>query len=156
MNFNRNKITYLKKNGCLIIALCSIQWFIFLSFWPPLLWGAMTFPILFFFTIFNMPYVPIGGVQVLFKHQKTIEHPFGSCLPWTFKCSITRQFTYVVATQFATKKQLKDLTHMSFLWIPCHKLYKEGVLSYVFTLKYTCHFEMSSKNINPKGKIKNK
>jgi hypothetical protein len=62
---------------------------------------------------------------------------------------------YVVATQFATKKQLKDLTHMPCLGIPCHKLYKKGLFSYVFTLKYTCHFGMSSKKFNLKGKIKN-
>jgi hypothetical protein len=45
---------------------------------------------------------------------------------------------------------------MFFFWIPCHKLYKEGVISYVFTLKYTCHFGMNSKKFNPKSKIKNK
>jgi hypothetical protein len=43
---------------------------------------------------------------------------------------------------------------MLCFWIPCHKLYKEGVISYVFKLKYTCHFGMSSKKFNPKGKIK--
>ncbi len=59
---------------------------------------------------------------------------------------------FVVATQFVTKNQLENLTHMICLWIPCHKLYKECVFSYVFTLKYTCHFEMSSKKLNLKGK----
>jgi hypothetical protein len=33
----------------------------------------------------------------------------------------------IVATQFAIKKQLKDLTQMFCVLIPCHKLYKEGV-----------------------------
>jgi hypothetical protein len=60
---------------------------------------------------------------------------------------------YVVATQF-TIKTLEDLTHMLCFLIPCHKLYKEGVLFYVFTLKYTCHFGMNSKKLNPKGNLK--
>jgi hypothetical protein len=38
--------------------------------------------------------------------------------------------------------------------IPCYKLYKEGLLSYVLTLKYMCHFEMTSKELNLKEKHK--
>ncbi len=59
---------------------------------------------------------------------------------------------FIIAIQFATKEQLKDLTHIFCFWIPCYKLYKEGVFSYVFTLKYMCHFEMNSKNLNLKAK----
>jgi hypothetical protein len=64
----------------------------------------------------------------------------------------------IVATQFATNEQLKDLTHMFCLRIPCYKLYKESLFSYVFTLKYMCDFEMHLKKLNPKAKhkIKNK
>jgi hypothetical protein len=42
--------------------------------------------------------------------------------------------------------------------IPCYKLYKEGLFSYVFTLKQLCHFGMSFKKLNQyaKHKIKNK
>ncbi len=56
----------------------------------------------------------------------------------------------VITIQFATKKQLKDLTHMFCFQIPCRKLYKEGAFSYVLTLKYKCHFGMSSKKFNLK------
>ncbi len=42
---------------------------------------------------------------------------------------------FVVATQFVTKKQVENLTQMFCLRIPCHKLYKECVFSYVFILK---------------------
>ncbi len=41
---------------------------------------------------------------------------------------------------------------MLCLGIPCHKLYKEGVFSYVIMFKYMCHFGMSSKNLNLKSK----
>jgi hypothetical protein len=34
---------------CLGIGFCNIWWFVFLRFWPPLLWGAITFSILFRF-----------------------------------------------------------------------------------------------------------
>ncbi len=36
--------------------------------------------------------------------------------------------------------------------IPCYKLYKKYLFSYVFTLKYMCHFGMNSKNLNLKAK----
>jgi len=57
------------------------------------------------------------------------------------------QLIYIIITiQFATKKQLKDLTHIFFLQIPCYKLYKKCFF-YVLTLKYMCQFEMNSKNL---------
>jgi hypothetical protein len=46
----------------------------------------------------------------------------------------------MVVTQFVVKEQLKYLTHMFCFSIPCYKLYKEGLLSYVLTLKYMYHF----------------
>ncbi len=60
----------------------------------------------------------------------------------------------IVTIQFATNEQLKDLTHMICLQIPCYKLYKEGLFSYVFTLKYMCHFGMNLKKLNLKAKHK--
>jgi hypothetical protein len=64
----------------------------------------------------------------------------------------------IIATQFATTEQLKDLTHMLCFQIPCYKLYKEGLFFYVLTLKYMCHFGVSLKKLNQKAKhkIKNK
>jgi hypothetical protein len=57
----------------------------------------------------------------------------------------------------AINEQLKDLIHMICLQIPCYKLYKEDLFSYVLTLKYMCHFGMSSKKLKlkVKHKIKN-
>ncbi len=64
----------------------------------------------------------------------------------------------MVVTQFATNEQPKDLIHMLCFQIPCYKLYKKGLFSYVLTLKYMCHFGMSLKkfNLKAKYKIKNK
>jgi hypothetical protein len=59
---------------------------------------------------------------------------------------------FIVATQFVTKKQLKDLTNMFYLWIPCYKLYKKGLLSYVLTLKYMHHLQWVKKNLTQKVK----
>jgi len=59
---------------------------------------------------------------------------------------------FIVATQFAVKEQLKDLTHMLCFWISYYKLYKEGMFSYVFTFKYMCHFGMSLEKLDLKGK----
>ena len=65
-----------------------------------------------------------------------------------------KHLSVIVVTQFATNEQLKDLTHMFCLQIPCYKLYKQGFISYVFTLKYMCHFGMSKKlNLKAKHKI---
>jgi len=43
--------------------------------------------------IFSAPNAPIGGVQVLFGHQKQQRPPLGSSLPWVLKCSITDRST---------------------------------------------------------------
>jgi len=43
--------------------------------------------------IFSASNVPIGGIQVLFWHQKQWSPPLGSDLPWARKCSVTGQFT---------------------------------------------------------------
>ncbi len=66
---------------------------------------------------------------------------------------VINNLSVIIATQFATKEQLKDLSHMFFFQIPCYKLYKKGVFKYFLTLKYKCHFEMSSKKFNLKVKL---
>jgi hypothetical protein len=43
---------------------------------------------------------------------------------------------------------------MFCLQIPRYKLYREGLFSYVFTLKYMCHFRMSLTKFNLKAKHK--
>ncbi len=84
------------------------------------------------------------GIQVLLKHKKN-----GTLLLdlACFEC-----INVIVATQIAINEQLKDLTHMFYFLIPCHKPYKEGLISYVFTLKYMCHFERNFKKLNRKAK----
>jgi hypothetical protein len=84
---------------------------------------------------FSAPNAPIGGVQVLIRHQKN------GALPLDLACF--EHLNVIVLTQFAINEQLKDLTHMFCLRIPRYKLYKEGLFSYVLTLKYMCHFGMS-------------
>jgi len=83
--------------------------------------------------------MPIVGVQILFRHQKQWSPPLGYGLPWLFKC-----YSY---NSIVTNEQLKDLTHMFCFWIAWYKLYKEGLFSYGFTLKYMWHFEMNWKSL---------
>jgi hypothetical protein len=54
-----------------------------------------------------------------------------------------KHLNVIVAIQIVTNEQLKYLTHMFCLQISCYKLYKEGLFSYVLTLKYMCHFGMN-------------
>jgi hypothetical protein len=122
----------------------------FLSFWPLYFWRAITFSILFFWTIFNALNVPIRGVQILFRCKLQWKPCFIFGMPWVLKC--------YSCNSIATNKQLKDLTHMFCFRIPCYKLYTEGLFSYVLKFKFMCHFGMSWKKFNPKAKhkIKNK
>jgi hypothetical protein len=102
-----------------------------------------------------VPNVPIGGVQFLFRHQKNGAFPLNlahleclnvlSLVGLPYSCNS-------IANQFATKEQLKDLTHMFCCQIPCYKLYIKNLFSYVLTLKYMCHFGMDSKKLNLKAK----
>jgi hypothetical protein len=59
--------------------------------------------------IFSALDVPIGGVQVLFRHQKN------GALPLDLPCF--EHLSVIVAIQFATNEQLKDLTLMFCLQI---------------------------------------
>jgi hypothetical protein len=101
-------------------------------------------------TIFNAPYAPIGGFKFCLDAKKNGAFPLNlDCL---------KRLNVIVVTEFTTNEQLKDLTHMFCFQISCHKLYKEGLFSYVLTLKYICHFGMNLKKLNLKAKhkIKNK
>ncbi len=49
LNSNTNRTAYKEFFGCSITSLCSVWWFVFLSCWPPLLWGAITFSFLIHF-----------------------------------------------------------------------------------------------------------
>jgi hypothetical protein len=81
--------------------------------------------------IFSALDVPIG-VQIFLRRQEQWGCPLGSNLLWAFQC--------YGCNSIATNEQLKELTHMFCLQIPCYTLYKEGLLSYVLTLKYMCQF----------------
>jgi hypothetical protein len=117
---------------------------------PSTLRGHKIFNFISFLTIFNALYVPIRGVQILFRHKNN------GTLPLNLAC--LKHLNVIIVTQFATNEQLKDLTHMFCFWIPCYKLYKESLFFYVLTLKYTCHFGMNFKKVNlmAKHKIQNK
>jgi hypothetical protein len=103
-----------------------------------------------FLTIFCLLNVTIWRVQVCLNTKNNGALPLDLAC---FEC-----ISVIVVTQFATNEQLKDLTHMFFLRIPYYKLYKKGLFSYVFTLKYMCHFGMNLKKLHLKvnRKIKNK
>jgi hypothetical protein len=62
---------------CSRMGLCNVQWFVFLNSRPPVLWGAISFSILFQFWQF----------LVLFGHQKQWSASFGFSLPWALNCS---------------------------------------------------------------------
>ncbi len=101
---------------------------------------------IYFLTIFSPLDAPIRRIQVFLRHKNNGTFPLDlACL----EC-----LNVIVATQFATHEQLKDLIHMLCLWIPCCKLYKKGLFSYVFTLEYMCHFGMTLKKFNLKAKHK--
>jgi hypothetical protein len=111
--------------------------------WPPLLWGAITFSMLFHFwrfLVFQMCqwdkfkfFLDIKNngtlpLDVAYLERLSVWSPIGVPDSWNS-----------IVTQFATKQQLKNSTHMLCLQIPCYQLYKKGLFSYVLTLKYMCH-----------------
>ncbi len=108
--------TYKEFCWCLGTSLYSIWWFVFVCFWPPLLFqGYNFFNFNSFLTIFNALNALIGGVQVLFKHQNN------GALP--LDLAYFEHLSVIVVIQFATNEQLKNSTHMFCLQIPCYKLY---------------------------------
>ncbi len=118
---------------------------------PSTLKGHDCFISIPFLTIFNAPNAPIRRVQVLFRHQKQWSPPLRSSLSWTLKCYSCKSIC-----DLWTTKRFNPYV-LSSNQIPCYKLYKEGLFSYVLTLKYMCHFGMSLKKLNlkVKHKIKN-
>ncbi len=98
----------------------------FFELLTPFTLRAFNFINLFFFlTIFNVLDAPIKRVQILFGHQKQWSPLLGFGLPWTFEFHSCNS----IATQFTTNEELKDLTHMFCLGIPCYKQYKKGLFS---------------------------
>ncbi len=109
---------------------------LFFEFLTPFtLRGHNFFNSISFLTIFNALNTPIGGLQVYFEHQKNGGLPLDLSFFWMLKCCS--------CNSIVINEQLKDLIHMFCFQIPCYKLYKEGLLSYVFTLKYMCYFRMN-------------
>ncbi len=139
MNFNSNRTTYKEFCWCLGIGFCNIWWLVFELLTPFTLGGHNFLNSIPFLTIFNAPNVTI---QVLLTRQLPLDLTYFEHL------------NIIVATQFAINEQLKDLTHMLCLWIPCYQLYREGLFSYILTLKYMCHFGMSFKKLNLKARHK--
>jgi hypothetical protein len=88
--------------------------FFFLSSWPPLLWGAITFSILFHFWWFLVHQMrQEEKFKFCLNKKNQWSPPFGSSLLWTLKC--------YSCNWIATNEQLKDLTHMFCLQISCYK-----------------------------------
>jgi hypothetical protein len=78
LNFNNNKTTFKKICWCLGAGLCNIWWFVFFEFLTPsTLNDHNFFNFIMFLKKFNAPNVPIGGVQVLLRHQKPWSLPVG-------------------------------------------------------------------------------
>jgi hypothetical protein len=73
---NNNKTTYKDFFGCLKTSLCGVGRFRFFEFFIPFTLGGYNFfNSIPFSTIFSVLDVPIGGVQVLFGHQKQWNPP---------------------------------------------------------------------------------
>jgi len=62
--------------------------------------------------------------------------------------------SFLVLIEFATKVQLKHLTHMFWLLITSYKIYKEGVFYLDFTLKIMCHLGWAQRSLTLKTKHK--
>jgi hypothetical protein len=74
--------------------------------------------------------------------------------PFPLDLAYLDRWSVIVAIQFTTNEKLKDLTQAFYFQIPCYKLYKESLFSYVLILKYMCHFGTSLKKLNLKAKHK--
>jgi hypothetical protein len=48
-NLNTNRATYKEVSGCTGISFFSVWWFVFFSFWLPLLWRVVTFSFVILF-----------------------------------------------------------------------------------------------------------
>jgi len=85
-----------------------------------------------FLTIFGALDMSIRGVQILCKHKKKWSPPLGFSLFKTLKC--------YGCNSIASNGQLKNLTNMLCVKIPCYKFYKEDLFFYVLTLKVHVSF----------------
>jgi hypothetical protein len=142
--------------------LCSIQWFVFLRFLLLLLWGPITFSILIHFWSFSVH--QIGGVQVLFGHQKQRSPPLGYDLPWALKwllmgCStlVTPPHTKVPACLYDLLRNLgpSDLNLQKMVYPPfAFYLLFEWILSPRFGVSLDwyailCHYLRPTSNGEP-------
>ncbi len=75
--------------------------------------------------IFNVSDTPIGGLQVLLDTKNNGTLPLNLAYP--------EHLSVIIATQFTTKEQLKDLTHRICFRITCYKLYKERACYFIFS-----------------------
>ncbi len=96
--------------------------------------------------IFSVLNAPIGGVQVFLNIRNNRALPLDLACPKCLSVWSMVGLSYN-CNSIASKEQLKKLFHMICLQIPCYKLYKEDLFSYILTLKYMCHFGMSSKSL---------
>jgi len=107
-----------------------------------------------FLMIFNALNAPIEGFRVPLETTRN-----NGTFPLDLAClehlNVKLQFNCnSIISQFTIFLTIKYLTHMFYLQIPCYKIYKKGFFSYVFTLKYMCHFGMSLKKLHLKIKHK--
>jgi hypothetical protein len=94
LNSNSNKATYKEFFGCSEIGLCNVWWFVFISSWPPLLWGAVIFSFLINFWRFLVCQMcQEEGFKFCLDTRNKRNPPFGSGLPWELKCSVTGRST---------------------------------------------------------------
>jgi hypothetical protein len=114
-------------------------------FWvlDPLYFGGHNFlNFIPFLAIFSALNVPIGWVEFFLDTKNNgalpLDPTYHECLSVRSPIGLPNSCNSI-ATQFATKEQLKGSTHMFCLQIPCYKLYKKGLFFYVLTLKYLCH-----------------
>ncbi len=74
LNSNSNRARYKDLFGCLGTGFVNVQWFVFLSSGPPLLWAGCKFLISNpFLTIVSVSDASREGVQVLLENKKTME-----------------------------------------------------------------------------------
>jgi len=81
LNSNNKKATYKEFFECSKTTFIAFGGFFFEFLTTSTLGGHNFLSSIPFVTIFNVPYAPIGGVQVLFGHQKQQSSPLGSCFP---------------------------------------------------------------------------
>jgi hypothetical protein len=93
LNFNNNRATDNYYFEMFRNCLCNVWWLAFLSFWPPLLLGALTFSFLIHFQqLFTCQMHQEEGFKICLD-QNQRSPPLGSGLPWAIKCLVIDQST---------------------------------------------------------------